>query len=154
LRYGGTVKKEDCLYPSLNGRIDTMHAAMLLVMLDYLEDKINDRVKIAKKYGELLSGIEQIKLPVCDDSFHVYYSYTICADNRDDLMEYLTKNGIETKIQHPILMPYHTANKGKYRADIPNAERLVKRILCLPNQEDIDDQQIEYIAEKIKEFYS
>ena len=31
LRYGGTVDKEDCHFPSINGRIDTIQAAMLLV---------------------------------------------------------------------------------------------------------------------------
>ncbi|MEI7591204.1 MAG: DegT/DnrJ/EryC1/StrS family aminotransferase, partial [Deltaproteobacteria bacterium] len=111
LRYNGTINKQDCHFPSLNGRLDTIQAAMLLVSLKYLEDKIERRRAIAAAYRKSLEGV--VRCPTeHPESQHIYYAYTILADKRDELMQHLTAKGIETQIQHPIPMPYHTAYKG------------------------------------------
>jgi dTDP-4-amino-4,6-dideoxygalactose transaminase len=151
LRYGGTKNKEDCHFPSLNGRLDTVQAAMLLVSFKYLEQTIKRHREIAKNYTEKLHDV--VTCPVEDGTFQVFYSYTILTDKRDELKEYLSSKGVETKIQHPILMPYHTAYKGKYHCHIPVAERLVKQILCIPNASHISAQEIEYVIKCIREFF-
>jgi dTDP-4-amino-4,6-dideoxygalactose transaminase len=154
LRYAGTFNKEECLMPSLNGKIDTLQAAMMLVSLKYIHKKIEKRSWIANIYRQSLKDLvvcpeedEQVKL--------AYYNYTIIAEDRDNLKQYLTDKGIETKIQHPILMPnqkayQHLTNKYK----IPNAERLVNRILCLPINEKLIPDQQEYVINSIKDFYA
>ncbi len=151
VRYAGTVNREDCQTPALNGKIDTIQAAMMLVNMKYVNDRIIKRTEIAKTYQDALKDV--VGCPQANDTRHVYYSYTIIAERRDELAEYLARNGIETKIQHPILMPYHTAYKGKYPCNVPTAERLVKRILCLPNEESLTRDQVEYIAEHVVRFY-
>ncbi|UCD55354.1 MAG: DegT/DnrJ/EryC1/StrS family aminotransferase [Candidatus Omnitrophota bacterium] len=151
LRYAGTVNKENCYYPSLNDRIDTIQAAMILVNLKYLTKKIELRRKIAKFYTQALKDV--VICPEEDDSSHVYYSYTIIAEKRDELKEYLCSKGIETKIQHPILMPYHTAYRHLSKFSIPVAESLVNKILCVPNEENLTFKQANYVVNCIKEFY-
>lgn len=152
LRYAGTVNKEDCHFPSLNGRLDTIQAAMLLVNLKYLKAKIKRTQKIAQKYTEALG--DTVGCPGDDETSNVYYSYTITTPRRDELMSYLESKGIETKIQHPILMPYHTAYKGSYQSHIPNAQRLVNQILCIPNEETLEPEQADYVINSIKEFFA
>ena len=152
LRYNGTINKEDCHVPSINARIDTIHAAMMNVNAKYLSQKIKRIREIAKYYNEKLKDI--VDCPLEDDSFHTYYSYTIKVDDRDSFMEYLNQNEIETKIQHPILMPFHTAYKELYHPIyIPIAVKLVKKILCIPNHDKMTDKQVEYVAEKIYSYY-
>ncbi len=153
LRYAGTINKEDCHYPSLNGRIDTIQAAMMLVNLRYLEEKIECRRRVAQWY---LSGLKDVvTLPEeSPGNFHTYYSYTIVTPQRDELKQYLTSKGIETKIQHPILMPHHTAYKSLYNSHLPQAERLVKEILCLPNHEELSKEDVSFIIDTIKDFFS
>ena len=151
LRYNGTLNKEDCHYPSLNGRIDTLQAAMMLINLGYLDKKIEKRQKISDRYNSGLKNV--VSCPKDDGSYHVYYNYTIVAESRNKLMAYLQENGIETKIQHPCLMPYHTAYKLLKRPNIPVAEYLVERILCLPNQEDLTDFEVDYVIEHVMKFY-
>lgn len=153
LRYAGTINKEDCHEPSINGRLDTIHAAMMLVNLEYLDDKIARRRQVAAKYREALRGIVDCAQEK-NSFFHSYYCFTIFAERRDDLRAFLLSNGIETKIQHPLLMPQHTAYKNRFRADVPVAERLVKRILCLPAHEDISDEDIAYVSGAVREFYN
>jgi len=153
LRYAGTINKENCHYPSLNGRIDTLQCAMLLVVLKYVEKKISKRREIAEYFTKYLQSTVQCPIP-SGNFFHSYYSYTIITDRRNELKEYLQTKGIETKIQHPILMPYHKAYKGKYVLEIPVAEKLVEKILCLPNHEDLTNDQLDYIINTIKGYFN
>ena len=152
LRYAGTINKEDCQEPSHNGRIDTIQAAMMLVGLDRLDTKVSRRRAIAKFYDEAL-GDTVICPSEPEGYFNVYYTYTIVAERRDELKQHLESKGIETKVQHPILMPYHTAYRDLPKPNIPVAEHLVKRILCIPAHEDLGMDQAEYVAASIREFY-
>ena len=151
LRYAGTVNKEDCHTPSLNGRLDTIQAAMLLVNLKYVDQTIHRHREIAKQYTDGLRDV--VTCPQDDGTYHVYYSYTIITDKRDELKDYLSSKGVETKIQHPILMPRQTAYKNIYQCQIPAAERLVKQILCLPNAIHLSAQEVDYIITCVRSFF-
>ena len=151
LSYAGTIDKEDCHYPSLNGRMDTIQAAMLLVNMEYLEAKIKRRQEIARYYTETLKDL--IVCPKEDDSFQVYYNYVVRSEKRDELKSYLDLRGVETKIHYPILMPFHTAYRDDYLdCDLPVAKQTVTEILSIPNHEEMKDSEVEYVAECIREF--
>jgi len=153
LSYGGTIKKEDCHYPSLNGRMDTIQAAMLLISMEYLEAKITRRREIAKYYTDALKVV--IACPEEDGTFQVYYNYVVRTDKRDQLKSYLDTKGVETKIHYPILMPFHTAYKEQNsNCDLPVAKRVVNEILSIPNHEDMSDGEVEYVANCIRDFCS
>ncbi len=152
LRYNGTVNRETCIMPGLNGRMDTLQAAILLIRLERLNALIEKRRLIADWYNELLADV--VTTPVeRDDCRDVYYTYTIQADDRDNLADFLTSREIETKIQHPILMPDQPAYAHKVKGEFKNAARIVNRILSIPANEKITRQQVEYAAQCIREFY-
>ena len=94
-----------------------------------------------------------VSCPNDDGSYHVFYNYTIVAEKRNKLMAYLKQNGIETEIQHPFLMPFHTGYRHLPRPNFPVAEYLVEKILCLPNEEDLTDFEVDYIIEYVKKYY-
>jgi dTDP-4-amino-4,6-dideoxygalactose transaminase len=151
LTYAGTINKEDCHFPSLNARMDTIQAAMLLVNLEYLETKIKRRQEISSYYYDSLS--EVIRCPKEDESFQVYYNYVIQVGNREKLISYLNSKGVETKIHYPILMPFHTAYKEHYLdCNLPYAKKVIDEILSIPNHEGMTDSEVEYVAECIKNF--
>ena len=125
---------------------------MLLVGLKYLSSKIKRLRQIARFYTESLQDI--VTCPQENGSFSVYYSYTIITDQRNELKDYLSSKGIETKIQHHILMPYHTAYRNLPPFDIPVARQLVKQILCIPNHEKLTDAETKHIVENIHEFFA
>ena len=85
--------------------------------------------------------------------FNVYYTYTIIVERRDQLQEHLAARGIETKIHHPILMPYHTAYQHLPKPEIPVAEHLVERILSIPSHENLTMEETGCVAQSIREFY-
>ncbi len=152
LRYNGTVNKETCLEPSLNARLDTIQAAVLLRRLRYVEQIVNKRRQIASWYNDLLAGL--VRTPVeRDNDYDVYYTYTIQADRRDELKQFLESRGVETKIQHPILMPDQPAYRHKTRGVFPNAQKLIKRILSIPAHEKLTRTDVEHVADCFRRFY-
>jgi dTDP-4-amino-4,6-dideoxygalactose transaminase len=146
------VNREDCHYPSLNFRLHTLQAALLLVELARIEDIIAQRRRIASFYDAALQST--VDCPGEDPHARdVYYTYTVQVDRRDELRSFLDERGIETKIHHPFLMPRQTAYKDRFQADIPVAERLVERILSLPNHEKMTDAETEHVAASVRSFY-
>lgn len=152
LRYNGTVNRVECIEPSLNARMDTLQAAILLKRLRSVGRIAERRRKIASMYNTGLS--ECVDVPVeskgCRD---VYYSYTLRTKHRDALKNFLEQKGIETKIWHPLLMPEHAAYRKKARGKYPKAKHIVKQILSIPNHEKLQDRDVRYIVESIRGFF-
>jgi dTDP-4-amino-4,6-dideoxygalactose transaminase len=155
LRYNGTVHKEECRFVSLNGKIDTIQAAVLLERFRFFEDFIERRRKNASFYFAQIKNVKEIKLPY-EKSIerNIYYTFTLRAENRDKLKEYLEKCGIETKIQHPILMADQPVYRNYPRDNIKNAKKILTEILCIPIHEKLRKKELVYIANSIKKFYS
>lgn len=150
LRYAGTINRETCTTPSLNGRMDTVQAAALLVRLSNNSKVIDNRRANAAYYDEALRN--SVAIPPRDDNhFDVFYTYTIRSSRRDELQRHLVKFGIETKVQHPLLMPQQPAYEGS-KGEWPNAASLVKQILCIPIHEKLTRSQREKVAEAIISF--
>lgn len=150
LRYAGTVNKETCLTPSLNGRMDTVQAAALLVRLSSNVKVFETRRANAAYYDEALSGL--VAVPARDDDHvDVFYTYTIRSSRRDELKEHLVKFGIETKVQHPLLMPQQPAYEGS-KGEWSHAASLVKQVLCIPIHEKLTFSQREKVAEAVISF--
>jgi dTDP-4-amino-4,6-dideoxygalactose transaminase len=152
LRYNGTINKEICVEPSINGRLDTIQAAVLLARLPLLPKLINRRRKIAEYYNSEISKYVKIPPEYTITRQDVYYTYTIKTKNRDNLKLYLEEKNIETKIQHPYLMSNQPAyNKNK--SNNPMAEKIVSEILCIPIHEKLTDSMVNYVSETIKDFF-
>jgi len=158
LRYAGTksdpAKKitNECFYVSLNHKIDTLQAALLLVMIKHLPMRMKRRTEIAKRYNEALSD-----LVVCPKfqagNIHALYTYAIQADNRDQLQEHLHNNLIETKIYHVPLACDAPVYADKRRRDNPVARKVLNRFLSIPAHEKMSDEQVEHVINTIRVFY-
>ena len=152
LRYNGCVNREVCIEPALNGRIDTLEAAILLRRLDHLPALLAARRRHAARYDGLLAGLVETP-PLSTTGEDVFYTYTVRAENRDGLRAFLEQHGIETKIQHSLLMPDQPAYKDGVRGEFTHARKLQQRFVCLPIHEKLTDAQIDYTAGCIREFY-
>jgi len=152
LRYNGLINREYCQYVSTNGRIDTLQAAILLKRLNQLEEIIARRREIAAYYRSTLADV--VEVPTEREGYRdVYYTFTIKTDRRDELMSFLGERGIETKVQHPLLMPQHPAYKAMDHGRFPVANHAVKRLLCIPAHEKMTQEQVEYVVSTILTFF-
>ncbi len=151
LRYNGTINRETCIEPSLNGRMDTLQAAVLLKRLDLLDALLQRRNDNARYYSERLGSL--LKVPAEDESGQpVYYTYTVQTPERDQLEQYLADAGIETKVQHRLLMPEAPAYKPGVRGSYPNALVLSQQILSIPVHEKLTEAQRCHVANSIAAF--
>ena len=151
LRYNGTINRETCIEPSLNGRMDTMQAAILSERLKTLPVLLNARRRNAGTYDTALEGYVTLP-PRTPDRNDVRYTYTIRSSQRDKLQAFLESKGIETKIQHLLLMPRQPAYADQAAGEWQNAEKLVEEILCIPVHENLEQTQVEYVADCIQQF--
>jgi len=153
LTYAGTINAEECIEIALNSKIDTIQAAMVLVNFRYFNSVLARRSEVAIRYDILLSDVV-----ICPkrnlDYKHSYYTYTILAENRDELQNYLTSRGIETKVQHLVLMPEQPAYNYLPTKTYPVAEDLRNKILSIPAHENTTEEEQMYISECVHEFYS
>ena len=152
LRHSGVIDRDYCIALSHNCRLDTLQAAVLLKRLERYPAIVARRRKIAARYDRELSQAVATppRLKGYDD---VFYTYTIRTSRRDALREYLEERGIETRIQHPIILNHQPAFEGKIRGNSPNAAKLVTEILCIPAHEKLTANEQSYVIAAIKTFF-
>lgn len=118
----------------INGRMDTLQAAILLEKFSLFETELKSRQQIAKWYKEFLP--ENIVLPVIlPHNEGVYAQYTIQLDDRDAIQKKLTECGIPTAVHYPIGLHQQEVVKHQHQEKLPNfpiTERCAKRVLSLP----------------------
>jgi dTDP-4-amino-4,6-dideoxygalactose transaminase len=153
LRYNGMQNKLQLLEPSLNFRMDTLQAAVLLERMRTTTQVIRARRRLAKIYDRILRDV--VELPVeADNEKDIYYTYTIRCDRRDELKEYLSGWGIETQVHHPLLMPAQPPYRLRgWEARVPAACRLVRQVLCLPLNEKLTEYEVKYVASAVRRFF-
>lgn len=155
-RVHGAAKKYHYDHIGYNSRLDALQAAVLSVKLKYIDDAISKREEVAKLYIESLSECPYVKIPkLKGDQKHVYYVFNIIAENRDELVQYLSNNGVGYSIYYP--KPLHMQKAFSYlgykEGDFPIAEKVSKEILALPIYPEITKDEVEYVCETIKNFY-
>jgi len=117
----------------VNGRLDTIQAAVLLAKLAVFDAEIAARVRLARAYDELLHGA--VVTPYVEPhNTCVYAQYTIQADDRQPLQEELTANGIPTAVHYPVPLHLQPAFSvpGVGRGSFPHAEAAAERVVSLP----------------------
>ncbi len=152
LRGSGVVDKEFCVALSHNCRLDTLQAAVLLKRLLRHPEIVERRRKIACRYDSELADMVEI-LPRLPGYGEVFYTYTIRTPRRDELRRYLERLGIESRIQHPVLMNDQPAFQGKVRGSSPRAARLIQEVLCIPVHEKLSDEDQSFVIDAFKEFF-
>ncbi len=154
-RNHGMRNRDEIDFWGYNSRLDTIQAAVLLPRLRQLPDVIEKRRAFAKRYTAGLAGV--VECPVeREDEFHTYHVYVIQCDKRDQLQKALAEKGIETKIHYPIPIHLQKCAKdlGHKKGDFPVTERQAGRILSLPINQFLENDQIDFVIQGIREFYS
>ena len=153
--HGQGGHKYDNIRIGINGRLDTLQAAILLAKFDIFPEEIELRQKAAKNYADLLSPIHAIKTPEVPDGYKsAWAQYSLLAVNekqRDILMERLKQSNIPTAIYYP--KPLHRQEAFSYlgykKGDFPISEAIANRIFSLPMHPYLKFEDQEKIADII-----
>ncbi len=152
----GALQKHEHQIEGINSRLDGLQAAILSAKLPYILDWTEARIRCASLYDKALQGIPQIVTPARrPDSKHSFHLYVIRAQRRDDLMTFLKRKQVETAIHYPTALPNLKAYQylGHQPADFPVATSYQSQILSLPIYPELTEEQINYVASCIREFY-
>jgi len=155
LRNHGQDRRYHHVSIGINGRLDTIQAAVLLAKLDVFDDELALRRKSAAMYDRLLG--DAVRVPVIrDGNTSAYAQYTIEVDERDALESALKQAGIPTAVHYPV--PLHLqpvfAGMNHGHGSFPNAERAGHRVLSLPMHPYLEEEQIVRIAGEVRRIAS
>ncbi|MBE0496110.1 MAG: DegT/DnrJ/EryC1/StrS family aminotransferase [Campylobacterales bacterium] len=139
-------------YVGLNGRLDTIQAAVLNVKLGYFDDEIKARERIGARYSELLKEV-LITPAVSKECTSVYAQYSVRVPNREHVAKTLNEAGIPTAIHYPIplhLQPAFTY-LGYKEGDFPLSETVASEIMSLPMSPFLTTEQQDLVVSALKD---
>jgi dTDP-4-amino-4,6-dideoxygalactose transaminase len=154
--HGKGDHKYDNIRIGMNGRLDTLQAAVLLAKFDIFPEEIELRKQVANRYAEILGGNSQIKVPAIPlGATSAWAQYSILAadeKHRTELQNNLKEAGIPTAIYYP--QPLHLqsafSSLGYEKGDFPVSEDCAQRIFSLPMHPYLTEEDQHKIADSIR----
>ncbi len=151
--HGEGATRYEVLRVGMNGRLDTLQAAVLLAKLDVFDAEIRARERLARAYDEALAGLVRTPARVAD-STSAWAVYAILFPGRaarDAAQAGLRAASIPTAIYYPV--PLHRQPAYAHVHDgaaLPVSEDLAGRILALPIHPDLPPDTAARIADKLR----
>jgi dTDP-4-amino-4,6-dideoxygalactose transaminase len=136
----------------LNGRLDTLQAAILLAKLTIFETELRERDALAKIYDARLKDV--VAIPTRPDDYHYAWAiYTIRHPMRDLIRTHLTGKGVPSAVYYAKPMHFQTAYQsyGQGPGSCPVAERLSGEVFSLPMHPYIDEATAHFICDTVIE---
>ncbi|MCY9340862.1 DegT/DnrJ/EryC1/StrS family aminotransferase [Bacillus haynesii] len=135
LRTHGTSKKYFHDKIGFNSRLDELHAAALLILLEEIDGWNEQRRRVASRYKEGLKTARHLTLPAeKEDRTHIYHLYCIGAKNRDNIIQSLKEQHIHSGVYYPCclhLQEVYSSLQYK-KGDFPIAESLSETLFAIP----------------------
>jgi dTDP-4-amino-4,6-dideoxygalactose transaminase len=140
----------------MNSRLDNIAAAHLDFQLKDYPGVVVRRRAIAALYQQRLGGCPQLKLPPAPSAepehFDIFQNYEIEAENRNALKEYLKSRDVGTLIQWGGKAVHQFRALG-FNQSLPRTDALFQRLLMLPLNMSLVDDDVHYVADCVLEFY-
>ena len=153
----GSLVKHAHKIEGINSRLDGIQAAILSAKLPYILKWTEDRNYAAKKYLDLFETNRKIETPkIKSGSKHAFHLFVIQVKDRESLANFLKKKGISTGIHYPTPLPYLEAYSylNHEKGDFSEIDKISPKILSLPIFPEMNIDQVIYVCNSIKDFYS
>ncbi len=153
LRNHGQTSRYEHAIVGYNFRMTNIHAAIGVVQLGKLPGFNKKRQENAAFFTEQLKDVPGIQTPIVGpDRVHVFHQYTLKAEKRDDLREFLTSKGISTGVYYPDVLYNYSAIKPYFSGVKEVAEHATTEVISLPIHPYLEQSELEYIVDRIKEW--
>jgi UDP-2-acetamido-2-deoxy-ribo-hexuluronate aminotransferase len=150
--HGGEVRHHHT-YVGINGRFDTIQAAIVLVKLKYFNEELRLREKIAARYSQKLQGCTVVPI-IAKGNTHSWAQYTIRVEDREALAKALVEEGIPTAIFYPKCVHEQPCFSylGYKKGSFPVSEKASQEAISLPLHPWLTEETQDKICDKINEF--
>ena len=137
----------------VNGRLDTLQAAMLLAKLPKFPQEVIARREVGERYSTLLSEVACRTPRIEPYNQSVYAQYTVQVDERDKVVAELKQKDIPTAVHYPLPLHHQPAlqARGVGEVNLPVAESLAQRVLSLPMHPYLTESDQQLVVEGLKE---
>jgi len=155
IRVHGQERKHHHPILGINGRMDTLQAAILLEILEVFPDEVQKREQLGQTYSEGLAKLDGLEAPrIREQNTSVYAQYTILSEHRDDIQKFLKEKDIPSVSYYSV--PLHLQpvfkNLGHKAGDFPVAEKVADQCLSLPMSAYLRQQNQAKIVQEIGNF--
>ncbi len=152
IRTHGGVKRHYHTHVGINGRFDSMQAAVILGKWAGFEEEVQARGELGARYSELLK--EHVVTPkISDGNTHVYAQYTIRLDEgkRDEIVAGMKDSGIPVGVYYPKCFHEQPVfeHLGYKYGDFPESEKASRKVLSLPMHPFLTEDEQEQITAKL-----
>ena len=166
--HGQSADRYDIVRLGMNGRLDTLQAAVLLAKLTIFEQELAARRAVAAGYTERLGAAStsmrtpwRVAAPECGAEVESSWAqYTLRVDDaagrpsartRDALRSHLDRAGIPTAVYYPLPMHLQPAYEryGRGPGSLPVSESLAERVVSLPMHPYLDESALDRICDRI-----
>ncbi len=143
----------------VNSRLDSIQAAVLRIKLRHLDSYVAARQAAAKYYTDAFADVDGLETPaIGKNSTHVFHQYTLKTKgvDRNSLQTFLSEKKIPAMIYYPVALHNQKAymRDGVSDADFPVTMDLCDCVISLPMHTELDNEQLVYITNSVKEFFN
>jgi len=157
LREYGWAERYISSRPGFNSRLDEIQAAILAVKLHHLDRWLREKATMMARYHTGLSAVPvsfQEITPGCEPAWHLCVIAVETASLRTRLIQHLTKEEIQTLIHYPIPTHKQQAFSLAGSPSLPTTEDLADRILSLPLNNVLAQEEQDKVIDAVRNFYS
>jgi dTDP-3-amino-2,3,6-trideoxy-4-keto-D-glucose/dTDP-3-amino-3,4,6-trideoxy-alpha-D-glucose/dTDP-2,6-dideoxy-D-kanosamine transaminase len=158
LRNHGMIDRDHYAFYAYNSRLDTVQAVVGSYLLKDVKWITQRRLDVAHRIDKGLMGLAPRVVVPARDSFErrVYHMYMVLVEKRDELYSWLLSKGVDAKIHYPIPLHLQQASHklGYKLGDFPVAEYQAQNVISFPAHQHLTDEEVDYIIEMVREFYS
>ncbi|TDR80184.1 DegT/DnrJ/EryC1/StrS family aminotransferase [Paludibacterium purpuratum] len=135
----------------INGRLDTLQAAVLLAKLPTFEQELAARARIGARYNQLLGGVVRTQR-LAEGCDCVYAQYTIEVDRREAVQAALKEAGVPTAVHYPVPLNLQPAfaHLNQPAGSFPRSEAAAQRVMSLPMHPFLDEATQDAVVEAVK----
>jgi len=156
-RYKGHDFSYDVVGPGFNYRIDELRSSLGLAQLTKLDQNNERRRSLCSLYRQRLNSVESVSVPFSRfhgiSSCHIFPVLLSEKVDRNGLMKYLREQGIQTSIHYPPIHLFSYYRKRMpARPHLPLTEHAGKKEVTLPLFPTMTDDQVDYVADRIKHY--
>lgn len=149
--YGSAVRYQHD-HKGLNSRLDEVQAAMLSVKLRYLDQELEARRQVAKRYLQEINHPD-ITLPYGGlEAQHAWHLFVVKTEQRESLHRYLESKGVQCLVHYPIPVHKQTAYSELNQLHLPVSESLSGQILSLPISPVMTEDEVSYVIDSVNQY--
>lgn len=151
--HGEGTTRYEVLRTGMNGRLDTMQAAVLLAKLEVFDDELRARERIAGQYDSALSDVVDVpaRVPDSTSAWAVYCVILPRGTDRDAVQARMRADGAPTAVYYPRSLHEQPAYRAHHDgAALPVSEDLATRVLALPIHPDLTEAQVAAVARALR----